>query len=64
MITFSAIKLYVATVWLFQCLSEVILNASERLSNLVFKAEGQSLEQETKLKEPIFPNINFNGHLC
>lgn len=41
-----------------QCLNEVTLTASERLSNLVFKEEGQSLEHETKSKESIIPS-NF-----
>lgn len=41
-----------------QSLNGVSLTATERLSNLVFKVEGQSLEHETKSKESIIPN-NF-----
>lgn len=45
------------------CLSGVSLTASERLSNLVFTVEGQSLEPEIKAKESVFPNINFQWAL-
>lgn len=63
MITFSAIKLYVVTLWLTQCLSQVTLNAPKRLSNVVFKVGGQSLDGD-QTKRTSISTSTLNGHLC